>query len=131
MFSNIGSVTSIVRSFRIGRLLRLVKRARSLRLIFNTLLISLPGLANIGALIFLLLFIFSILGTTLFAFNKPYLGITEKANFRSFFDSFFTLIRISTGESWHILLADGLRQQQPDHVCFDVSNYEDFQKNGK
>ena len=45
---NLGSSTSIFRAFRIGRLLRLVKRAKSLRVIFNTLIKALPALANAG-----------------------------------------------------------------------------------
>lgn len=45
---NIGSSTSVIRAFRIGRLLRLIKRAKSLMLIFETLIKALPALANVG-----------------------------------------------------------------------------------
>ena len=44
----IGSSTSVIRAFRIGRLLRLIKRAKSLMLIFETLIKALPALANVG-----------------------------------------------------------------------------------
>lgn len=59
--SNVGSKTSILRVFRLGRILRLVNRAASLRMIFNTFLITLPSLANIGILLFIVQFIFTIL----------------------------------------------------------------------
>ena len=48
IIGNIGSSTSVIRAFRIGRLLRLIKRAKSLMLIFETLIKALPALANVG-----------------------------------------------------------------------------------
>lgn len=58
----IKSAVMIVRSFRILRVVRLIKRAKSLSLIFNTFIVSLPALLNIGGLLLLLLYIYSILG---------------------------------------------------------------------
>ena len=74
---NIGSSTSVIRAFRIGRLLRLIKRAKSLMLIFETLIKALPALANVGSLLCLVLFIFSILGTNLFAYVRPFYGLEQ------------------------------------------------------
>ena len=48
IIENFGSSTSIIRAFRIGRLLRLIKRAKSLMIIFETLIKALPALANVG-----------------------------------------------------------------------------------
>lgn len=63
-----GVVTSVIRTFRIVRVLRLIKEAKSLRTIFKTFLVTLPALANIGSLLFLVLFIFSVLANNLFAY---------------------------------------------------------------
>ena len=63
----LGSVTTLVRTFRVGRILRLIQGAKSLRRLFNTLILTLPGLSNISCLLFLLLFIFTVMGTSLFA----------------------------------------------------------------
>ena len=60
-----------MRVFRIGRVLRLIKMSKSLRIMFNSIIVSIPALANIGALLFLILFFFSILGMGLFAYVKP------------------------------------------------------------
>ena len=38
-----------------------------MKVISNTLLVSLPALANVGGLLFLLVFIYSVLGVFLFA----------------------------------------------------------------
>jgi voltage-dependent calcium channel L type alpha-1D len=58
---------TVARAFRIGRIFRLITKAKFLRVIFNTIIITLPSLANVGALMILLLFIFSILGVQIFA----------------------------------------------------------------
>lgn len=53
-------------------------------MIFNTFIATIPALANIGALLFLVLFLFSVLGMNLFPYvkiNKYTMGINEKANF--------------------------------------------------
>jgi len=58
---------TVARAFRIGRIFRLIKKAKFLRVIFNTIIFTIPSLANVGALMMLLLFIFAILGVYLFA----------------------------------------------------------------
>lgn len=127
---DLGSSSSIIRSFRIGRLIRLIKKAKSLNMIFNTLLLTLPALANIGSLLSLGIFIFSIIGMNNFAFLKNGNEINEKANFRSFGNSFFTLLRISTGENWDGILTDSVAYQRPDFVCNQINDYYDFEKYG-
>lgn len=97
----LGSVTTLVRTFRVGRILRLIQGAKSLRRLFNTLILTLPGLSNISCLLFLLIFIFTVMGTSLFAkvgFHKDH---NENANFRTFWHGVLTLIRFSTGENWN------------------------------
>jgi len=65
--SNFGASTTLIRTFRIGRVLRIVSKASFLKKIFNTFVVTMPSLANIGGLLALLLYIFSILGIFLFA----------------------------------------------------------------
>lgn len=53
-------------------------------MIFNTFIITIPALVNIGALLTLVLFLFSVLGMNLFSFikyNASTMGINEKSNF--------------------------------------------------
>lgn len=97
IFSNIGTTTSIIRVFRIMRILRLIKRAKTLRILFQTFIYALPSLANIAALLGLLLFIFSILGMEFFSFEmwSP-IGLNSNMNFMSFASSFFTLYASAT-----------------------------------
>ena len=127
----LGSSSSIIRTFRIGRLIRLIKKAESLNLIFNTLLLTLPALANIGSLLFLGLFVFSVIAMNNFAFLKDGNQINDKANFRNFKNSFFTLLRVSTGENWDGILVDSVSFQRPDFVCYNIKDYYDYLKYGK
>ncbi len=66
----LGKETSILRIFRLGRILRLVARASYFRMIFNTFVNTLSSLAYIGILLIIIMFIYSVLGTEEFAFIK-------------------------------------------------------------
>ncbi len=59
---NIAGATTIIMTFRVVRLIKLMKRARSLKLILNTFLITLLAVANVGSLLLLILYLYSILG---------------------------------------------------------------------
>lgn len=78
---NIGPHLSIIRSFRIARLLQLFKRNKNLKTTFQTFIISFPGMTNIGSLILLIIFIYAILGVYLFAEVKFNGELNENANF--------------------------------------------------
>lgn len=67
---SVGPQTTIIRAFRIGRIFRLVKKAKRLKMIFNSFLMTVPYLLNVGGLLFLLLFLYSVLGIYLFATIK-------------------------------------------------------------
>lgn len=64
---SLGGATTIVRAFRISRLFRLIKSAKSLRLVFNTFIVTLPAMVNVGGLLVLLLYLYSVIGVFLFA----------------------------------------------------------------
>ncbi len=54
---------NVVRVFRIARVFRLVKGAKGLNTLFQTLLLSIPSLWNIGSLLCVVFFIYAVLGT--------------------------------------------------------------------
>ena len=97
----VGSIASVVRMCRIGRIFRLINSAKSLNHYFTTIMVSLPSLYNIGLLLFLLFFIYAVMAVQIFskvAFGDDY---NNRANFRNFGNSFVTLFRFSTGENWN------------------------------
>jgi len=77
----VGPQTTIIRSFRIARIFYLFKRNKALRSTFITFLLSLTGLVNIGSLILLIIFMYSVLGVYLFAPVMLNGNLNEQANF--------------------------------------------------
>jgi hypothetical protein len=65
-----GPATTVIRSLRIARMFKLFRKYKSLRHIFETFLITLPALANVGGLLMLLIFIYAVLGMNLFSTVK-------------------------------------------------------------
>ena len=65
--TDVGAFASVIRVFRVCRIVRLVKSAKGLRSIFNTLMLTLPAMGNITSLLFLMYFIYAVLGVQLFA----------------------------------------------------------------
>ncbi|XP_053498854.1 sodium channel, voltage gated, type VIII, alpha subunit a isoform X2 [Ictalurus furcatus] len=95
----------VIRLARIGRILRLIKGAKGIRTLLFALMMSLPALFNIGLLLFLVMFIFSIFGMSNFAYVKREAGIDDMYNFETFGNSMIILFMITTSAGWDGLLA--------------------------
>ena len=99
----------LLRIFRIARLLRLMKVGGKVNQLITTVVVSVPALANVGVLLFLFLYIYSILGVELFH-KLPLSGdfINDDANFASFGNAMLTLFRCITGESYNGIMHDAM-----------------------
>jgi hypothetical protein len=71
-----------------------------------TFLLTLPAMFNIGGLLVICLFMFSLLGMNFFPYLKWGAGIRENINFTSFWLSFWTLFKSLGGEEWNLIMAD-------------------------
>ncbi|CAG7836429.1 unnamed protein product [Allacma fusca] len=94
----------VVRVFRVGRVLRLIKAAAGIRKLLFALIVSLPALFNIGCLLFLITFIYAVLGMTLFGGNAHNLAIDSVFNFDTFLRSCLMLLRLMTAAGWNDVL---------------------------
>ncbi|XP_046574320.1 sodium channel protein 1 brain-like [Haliotis rubra] len=103
----------VVRIFRIGRVLRLIKAAKGIRKLLFALIISLPAIFNIGALLFLILYIYAIIGLSSFGNLKINGALDDIVNFRTFFNSFMLLLRLATSAGWNDIL-DAMLISPPD-----------------
>ena len=103
---------TVFRIFRIARLLRMVKASKGLRNMLRTLYLSIGNIANVGLLIMLVLFTFTIAGMDLFGSidltDSDLNHLDHNANFSTFYLSLMVLIRCSTGESWNGIMHDCL-----------------------
>jgi len=97
-----GLSTNVFRVFRIGRILRLIKKARQLNLLFSTLVYSLPSLWNVGLLLFIVYFIFAVVGVSLFGEIQDDDGLIHPRhrNWTNWPNAMNLLYIGSTGDSW-------------------------------
>lgn len=86
-----------------GRILRLIKRATQLQIIFYTLLDSMTSLGSLGLLLLLFFFMFAVIGMQNFGLARigpPQSSLNVHVNFQTFSTAFLTLTRCATGEEW-------------------------------
>ncbi|XP_050924562.1 sodium channel protein type 4 subunit alpha B isoform X2 [Lates calcarifer] len=95
----------VIRLARIGRILRLIRGAKGIRTLLFALMMSLPALFNIGLLLFLIMFIFSIFGMSNFAYVKKEGMMDDIFNFENFGNSMICLFMITTSAGWDGLLS--------------------------
>nr|XP_004662158.2 sodium channel protein type 10 subunit alpha isoform X1 [Jaculus jaculus] len=103
----------VIRLARIGRILRLIRAAKGIRTLLFALMMSLPALFNIGLLLFLVMFIYSIFGMANFAYVKWEAGIDDMFNFQTFANSMLCLFQITTSAGWDGLLSPILNTGPP------------------
>ena len=125
-----GVGANAVRVLRVARVFRLVKRAKALRVMFNSLVLSLPALWNISSFIFVVMFVFAILGTSWLSrgwkfvqrrqdchvcgscwlwragmsFFGSYTDFDPHTNFTTFPLTLVTIMRVITQDSWETVL---------------------------
>ncbi len=110
----------VIRLARIGRVLRLIRGAKGIRTLLFALMMSLPALFNIGLLLFLIMFIFSIFGMSNFAYVKKEGMIDDMFNFETFGNSMICLFMITTSAGWDGLLSPIMNM--PPDCDFDIEN---------
>jgi hypothetical protein len=140
--TDVSKILRIIKALRIMRILRLVRVSRKLRILVDSLIVILPNVANIGSLIMLLLFIFSVIGMSMFSHVIHQTQLNENMNFSNFSMSIMILIRCATGENWNIIMTEltiksntKIRRFAADgsiytETCMEYQSWEDFQKDG-
>ncbi|NWX32295.1 SCN5A protein, partial [Notiomystis cincta] len=120
------TVLRTLRLARIGRILRIIRKAKGIRTLLFALLMSLPALVNIGLLLFLIMFIYAIVGMANFACLRWEDGIDNIFNFQTFCGSILCLFQITTSAGWDGLLAPVLKESD---TCASKLNSTGTEKN--
>ncbi|EDO46797.1 predicted protein, partial [Nematostella vectensis] len=102
----------VLRVFRVARLLRVVQFAKRIRQLLVAIIISMPALFNIGTLLFLVMFIYAIIGMSSFGNIKKQGALNDLVNFETFSSSIILIFRLGTGTGWNDIL-DALVVQPP------------------
>ena len=103
----------ILRTLRILRTARLIKNVPKLRLIIESLLKSIPSIGWIAVLLFMIFYIFAVIGTDLYQDEFPGL-------FGDMGKTFFTLFQVMTLESWSSGIARPMMEELPYAYLFFV-----------
>jgi len=103
--------TTVLRVIRLGRVLRLFKQAKGLRAVFDTCLNSVESAFNVIFLIFMLMFVYAVLGMSLFGDYETVesLRTGRVENFRSFGSSLMVLLRVITRDEWKRIMIDTMK----------------------
>lgn len=97
---------SVLRAFRILRVLRLISQFKAIRRVVTGLLQAIPGMGSIVMLLGLIFYIFAVIATKLFAGTFP-------DWFGSLGESAYTLFQIMTLESWSMGIVRPVMEQYP------------------
>lgn len=103
----------VFRVARVARLLRILQFAKGIRQLLVALIISLPALMNVGTLLFLVIFIYAIIGMSTFGHVRKQNNLDDTVNFETFGRSMMLLFRLSTGAGWNDIL-ESLMLREPD-----------------
>jgi len=103
---NVGSIPLLARALRIGRVLRLFRRASGLQLMLQALVLTIPSLINTGGLLLLVIYVYAVVGMDFFAEVAWGDSLNRQANFQTFGSSVLMLIRAFTGEAWQYVQTD-------------------------
>ncbi|KAI3370931.1 hypothetical protein L3Q82_023484, partial [Scortum barcoo] len=97
-------VFPVLRLARICRFLHLIRCARRIRKLLLAFLMSLPALLNIGLVLLLIMFTYSIFGMLNFAYVRKEALINGVFNFETFWSSLTCVFAITTSPDWGGLL---------------------------
>lgn len=86
-----GAGGEVLRVLRALRVLRLLSTVRSMRIVVNALIASLPGIASIGALLGMVMYIYAVIATELFSPVPEYQDLGH---------SLLSLFRVLVGDGW-------------------------------
>ncbi len=97
---------SVLRAFRILRVLRLVSTVPAMRRVVSGLLVAIPGMGSIVLLLGLIFYVFSVMATKLY-------GATFPLWFGSIGESAYSLFQIMTLESWSMGIVRPVMEVHP------------------
>jgi Ca2+-binding EF-hand superfamily protein len=125
------SVFRAFRVLRLTRLLKLVPHSKGLQLIFQTVLEALPLMGNVGILLMVVFFVYTVLAVQFFGLVEPPPqdngGMNELLNFKSFPRAWWTLFVASTGEHWNAFMHELMESEDGPGTALTTIFFLTFQ----
>jgi voltage-gated sodium channel len=104
---------SVLRALRVLRVLRLISAVPAMRRVVSGLLAAVPGMASIGALLGLVIYVAAVMATKLF-------GTISPEYFGNLGTTLFTLFQTMTGEAWPDVAREVMAQAPMAWIFFVV-----------
>ncbi|XP_021945092.2 voltage-dependent T-type calcium channel subunit alpha-1G isoform X3 [Folsomia candida] len=125
-----GGALSVLRTFRLLRILKLVRFLPNLRRQLVVMLKTMDNVATFFGLLVLFIFIFSILGMNLFGckfcadainLQGKLVKVCDRKNFDSLLWALVTVFQVLTQEDWNIVLFNGMERTSPWAALYFVA----------
>lgn len=88
------------------------------------------SLANIGGLLLLIMYIYSIIGMIYLGEVKRTFYMDDYINFETFWNAFITLFTVATGDTWNYTMASFVPDKDDWNDCHRTATYQDYVDNG-
>ena len=88
-------------------------------------------MANTGGLLFLLIYLYSIIGVTLFSPLQRNGIFTDVLNFETFTNSFLVMFKVATGDGWNDVLHAVTIDLGITSSCINNPTYSDYANNNR
>ena len=102
-----------LRAFRVLRILRVITVIPRMRVVVSALLDAIPGIASVGVVLALIIYVFAVIGASLY-------GSAHPAIFGDVFQAMYTLFQVMTLEGWPDIAAQ-VRETHPRSWAFFLS----------
>jgi len=114
---------NFLKLFRAARLIKLLRRSVSVRILLYTFVQSFKALPYVCLLMAMLFFIYAIIGMQLFGSLEmdPTTSIERHNNFRQIFHSLMLLFRCATGEAWPDIMLDATSGRPCDPLALEFN----------
>ena len=105
------SGVAAIRAFRVLRVLRVVTIIPRMRVVVSALLDAIPGIASVGVVVILIVYVFAVIGANLYGPKHPEI-------FGDVFVSMYTLFQVMTLEGWPDIAREVSRTHPRSWVFF-------------
>ena len=87
-----------MRAFRVLRVLRVITVIPRMRVVVSALLDAIPGIASVGVVLVLIIYVFAVIAANLYGADHP-------SHFGTVFTAMYTLFQVMTLEGWNGMFA--------------------------
>jgi hypothetical protein len=101
----------VFRTFRVLRVARLLRALKSMQAIINVVASSAESFVYITVLLFVFIFIYTLLGMQVFGAQFDFPDGLPRGNYDKFSIAFLTVFQIVTTENWNSVLFDSMRSE--------------------